>query len=62
MTRFSCRSCRHWRIFELTGLDAAAEDARRRLAEHLDKLEAAAKRFEEKMALGGDADRLVRTG
>jgi hypothetical protein len=32
------------------------------LAEHLDKLEAAAKRFEEKMALGGDADRLVRAG
>ena len=32
----------HWRIFELTGLDAAAEDARRRLAEHLDKLEVAA--------------------
>ena len=41
---------RHWRIFELTGLDAAAEDARRLLAEHLDKLEVAAQRFEEKMA------------
>ena len=27
---------RHWRIFELEGLDAAAEEARRRLAEHLD--------------------------
>jgi acyl-[acyl-carrier-protein] desaturase len=40
----------HWRIFELSGLDAAAEEARRRLAEHLDKLDAAAKRFEEKMA------------
>ena len=26
----------HWRIFELTGLDAAAEEARRRLAEHLE--------------------------
>jgi len=41
---------RHWRIFELTGLDAAAEEARRRLAEHLDKLDAAAKRFEERLA------------
>ena len=50
----------YWRIFELTGLDAAAEDARRVLAEHLDKLEVSAKRFEEKMALTGGADRLVR--
>jgi acyl-[acyl-carrier-protein] desaturase len=41
---------RHWRIFELEGLDAAAEDARRRLAEHLDRLDAAAKRFEGKLA------------
>ncbi|MEA2538409.1 MAG: acyl-[acyl-carrier-protein] desaturase [Chloroflexota bacterium] len=41
---------RHWRIFELTGLDAAAEDARRRLAEHLDQLDRAAKRFEERLA------------
>jgi len=38
----------HWRIFELTGLDAAAEAARQRLAEHLAKLDQAAKRFEEK--------------
>jgi acyl-[acyl-carrier-protein] desaturase len=41
---------RYWGVFELSGLDAAAEDARRRLAEHLDRLDAAAKRFEEKMA------------
>ena len=40
---------KHWGIFELEGLDAAAEDARRRLAEHLDQLDLAAKRFEEKM-------------
>ncbi len=39
-----------WDIFELTGLDAGAEAARRTLAEHLDKLEVAAKRFEEKLA------------
>jgi hypothetical protein len=41
---------RHWRIFELTNLDAAAEAARTRLEEHLAKLEEAAKRFEERMA------------
>ncbi len=40
---------RHWKIFELTGLDAAAEQARARLAEHLDQLDVAAKRFEEKL-------------
>jgi acyl-[acyl-carrier-protein] desaturase len=39
-----------WGIFELAGLDAAAEEARARLAEHLDKLDAAAKRFEERLA------------
>jgi acyl-[acyl-carrier-protein] desaturase len=41
---------RYWRVFELTGLDAAAEEARRRLAEHLDKLDVAAKRFEDRLA------------
>lgn len=41
---------RYWGVFELTGLDAAAEEARRTLAEHLDKLDAAAKRFEERLA------------
>jgi acyl-[acyl-carrier-protein] desaturase len=41
---------RHWRLFELTGLDAAAEEARRRLSAHLDQLDRAAKRFEEKLA------------
>src|SRR4029077_16310314 len=50
---------KYWRIFDLTGLDAAAEEARRRLAEHLDKLEVAAKRFEEKMALANGGSRLV---
>jgi len=42
---------RYWGVFELSGLDAAAEDARRRLAEHLEKLDVAAKRFEERLAL-----------
>ncbi len=50
---------RHWRIFELEGLDAAAEDARRRLAEHLDALEVAAQRFEERLARKGLATSLV---
>ena len=49
----------HWKIFQLTGLDAAAEDARRVLADHLEKLEASAKRFEEKMA-AANGTRLVR--
>ncbi len=50
----------HWKIFQLTGLDAAAEDARRVLANHLEKLEASARRFEEKMA-GANGARLVRS-
>jgi acyl-[acyl-carrier-protein] desaturase len=41
---------RFWGIFELSGLDAAAEEARKRLHEHLEKLEASAKRFEERLA------------
>jgi acyl-[acyl-carrier-protein] desaturase len=41
---------RHWRIFELTNLNAAAEEARNRLSEHLDKLEAIARRLEERVS------------
>jgi acyl-[acyl-carrier-protein] desaturase len=41
---------RHWKIFELTNLDAAAEAARSRLAEHLAGLDEAARRFEERLA------------
>jgi acyl-[acyl-carrier-protein] desaturase len=41
---------RHWRIFEIEGLDGAAEDARRRLIEHLEALDQAATRFEERLA------------
>ena len=52
---------RHWRIFELQGLDAAAEDARRRLAEHLASLDAAATRFEQKVANSG-VPRIAPTG
>jgi acyl-[acyl-carrier-protein] desaturase len=40
---------RHWGIFELGGLDAAAEQARERLVAHLDKLDVAARRFEERL-------------
>src|SRR4051794_10804982 len=41
---------RHWKVFELTGLDAKAEAARTLLADHLAKLDEAARRFEEKLA------------
>jgi len=40
----------HWRIFELEGLDGAAEEARRRLVDHLAALDVAARRFEERLA------------
>ena len=52
---------RHWRFFELEGLDAAAEEARRRLVEHLAKLDAAATRFEEKMSRS-DVVRIASAG
>src|SRR5579859_2302462 len=38
----------YWKVFDLTGLDAAAEEARRTLAAHLDMLDAAAKRYAER--------------
>ena len=41
---------RHWKVFELPGLDAAAEDARRRLAEYLARLDEQIQRFEERLA------------
>jgi len=41
---------KYWGVFELSGLDGAAEEARQRLAEHLDKLDVMAKRFEERLA------------
>ena len=44
---------KHWKIFELTGLDAVAEESRRRLAEHLERLDRAARRFEERLASSG---------
>src|SRR5204862_6431342 len=40
---------RHWKIFELTNLDAAAEAARSRLAERLAGLDEAARRFDERL-------------
>jgi acyl-[acyl-carrier-protein] desaturase len=52
---------RHWRIFELTGLDAAAEAARETLVQHLAALEASAQRFESKLAAAG-VQRLTSTG
>jgi acyl-[acyl-carrier protein] desaturase len=52
---------RHWRIFELTGLDAAAEAAREQLVQHLAALEASAERFESKLAAAG-VQRLTSAG
>jgi acyl-[acyl-carrier-protein] desaturase len=52
---------RHWRIFDLTNLSEAAEEARRRLAEHLEKLEATARRFEERLA-GSTIPRIAAVG
>src|SRR4249920_4247716 len=52
---------RHWRIFELTGLGAAAEAARETLVQHLAALEASAQRFESKLAASG-VQRLTVTG
>jgi acyl-[acyl-carrier protein] desaturase len=40
----------YWKIFDLTALDAAAEEARRKLATHLDTLDLAAKRYEARRA------------
>ncbi len=40
----------HWRVFELEGLDGAAEEARRSLVDHLAALDVAALRFEERLA------------
>ena len=41
---------RHWKLFELEGLDAPAEEARRRLAEHLARLDESIRRFEDRLA------------
>ena len=45
---------RYWRIFERAGLTAAAEQARQRLADHLDALETSARRFEAKVAASNE--------
>jgi len=39
----------YWRVFELSGLDAAAEEARGELAAHLETLDAAARRLAERL-------------
>jgi acyl-[acyl-carrier-protein] desaturase len=41
---------KYWGIFELTNLNAAAEAARQRLADHLESLDQAARKFEERLA------------
>jgi acyl-[acyl-carrier-protein] desaturase len=42
---------RHWKLFEISGLDGAAEEARRRLSEYLVRLDEQIARFEERLAL-----------
>jgi acyl-[acyl-carrier-protein] desaturase len=41
---------RHWRLFELEGTRRGRRGGRRRLAEHLEALDVAARRFEERVA------------
>ena len=52
---------KYWGIFELENLNAAAEAARVRLAEHLEQLDLAAKRFEERLATS-TVPRMVSAG
>ncbi|HEX4743326.1 MAG TPA: acyl-ACP desaturase [Candidatus Limnocylindria bacterium] len=47
---------RYWKVFERTGLDAEAEQARQRLAQFLEKLDAQARRYEEKRAARREAN------
>ena len=52
---------RHWRIFEREGLNAAAEQARQRLQEHLDALDVSAREFTARVAESAER-RMVRAG
>jgi len=52
---------KYWGIFELQNLNAAAEAARQRLAEHLEALDLAAKKFEERLATS-TVPRMVSAG
>jgi acyl-[acyl-carrier-protein] desaturase len=47
---------RYWRIFERTGLDAEAEHDRERLRRFLDKLDASARKYEERRAARRDRE------
>ncbi len=51
---------KHWGIFELPDLDATATAARERLAQHLDELEQAARKFEARLARAG-VERVIST-
>ncbi|AEH08807.1 MULTISPECIES: acyl-ACP desaturase [Protofrankia] len=44
---------RHWKFFELTGLDAPAEQARENVGHYLTALDGLARRYEEKYAAAG---------
>jgi len=47
---------RYWRIFERTRLDAEAEHHRERLHRFLDKLDASARKYEERRAARRDRE------
>ena len=46
---------RYWKVFERTGLDPEAEQARERLTRFLEKLDSSARRYEEKRAARREA-------
>jgi acyl-[acyl-carrier-protein] desaturase len=46
---------RHWKLFQLQGLDPEAEQVRARLAAHLDKTDRLASRFEAKRLRAAEA-------
>jgi acyl-[acyl-carrier-protein] desaturase len=46
---------RHWNLFDLQGLDPQADQARERLAAHLDKTDRLANRFEAKRMRAAEA-------
>ena len=50
---------RYWKIFELTGLDPEAEQAREKLRRFLDQLDAQARRYEERRAARRDRESSV---
>ena len=53
---------RHWKLFQLQGVDPEAEQARARLAAHLEKTDRLASRFEAKRAATATANEQSAAG